>query len=68
MAKGPRKGKMKASPKAKTIASLREISPGVMVNTGYKPGKDKALDKVLKDLKKDPSSLDRSGMGQHYKI
>ena len=30
--------------------------------------KDKALDKVLKDLKKDPSSLDRSGMGQHYKI
>ena len=68
MAKGPRKGKMKASPKAKTIASLREISPGVMVNTGYKQGKDKALDKVLKDLKKDPSSLDRSGMGQHYKI
>jgi hypothetical protein len=68
MATGPRKGKMKASPKAKTIASLKEISPGVMVNKNYKPGQDKALDKVLKDLKNDPSSLDRSGMGQHYKI
>ena len=68
MAQGPRKGKMKASPKAKTIASLKEISPGVMVNKNYRPGKDKALDNVLKDLKKDPSSLDRSGMGQHYKI
>ena len=65
---GKRKGKMKSSPPAKTIASLREISPGVMVNKNYKPGQDKALDKVLKDLKKDPSSLDRSGMGQHYKI
>ena len=66
---GKRKGKMKASPKAKTIASgLREISPGVMVNKNYKKGQDPALDKVLNDLKKDPKSLDSSGMGQHWKI
>ena len=68
MVAGPIKGKMKASKKAKTIASLREISPGVMVNKKYKPGKDPALDKVLKDLKGDPTKLDRSGMGTHYKI
>ena len=68
MAQGPRKGKMKSSPKAKTIASLKEISPGVMVNKNYKPGKNPALDSVLKDLKKDPSSLNRSGMGQHWKV
>ncbi len=59
---------MKASKKAKTIASLKEISPGVMVNPNYKKGKDPALDKVLKDLKGDPTKLDRSGMGTHYKI
>tara|TARA_A100001035_G_C27780130_1_gene501316 strand:- start:233 stop:439 length:207 start_codon:yes stop_codon:yes gene_type:complete len=68
MAQGPRKGKMKASPKAKTIASLREISPGVMVNSGYKPGKDAALDSVLDKLKKNPKSLDSSGFGNRYKI
>ncbi len=68
MVAGPRKGKMKASKKAKTIASLKEISPGVMVNPNYKKGKDPALDKVLKDLKGDPTKLDRSGMGTHYKI
>ena len=65
---GKRKGKMKASPKAKTIAQLKTISPGVKVNTKYKPGKDPALDAVIDKLKKDPSSLDRSGMGQHWKI
>ena len=68
MVAGPRKGKMKASKPAKTVASLREISPGVMVNKNYKPGKDPALDKVLDTLKKDPTKLDRSGMGKHYKI
>ena len=68
MVAGPRKGKMKASKKAKTIASLREISPGVMVNPNYKKGKDTALDKVLDTLKKDPTKLDSSGMGKHYKI
>ena len=68
MAQGPRKGKMKSSPKAKTIASLKEISPGVMVNKNYKPGQDKALDKVITDLKNDPTSLDRSGFGNRYKI
>ena len=50
------------------MAGLVEISPGVMVNSTYKPGQDKALDKVLKDLKKDPSSLDKSGFGNRYKI
>ena len=68
MVAGPRKGKMKASKKAKTIASLREISPGVMVNKNYKKGQDKALDKVLETLKKDPTKLDSSGMGTHSYI
>ena len=56
------------SKREQLMAGLVEISPGVLVNSNYKPGQDKALDKVLKDLKNDPSSLDRSGMGQHYKI
>jgi len=69
MVAGPRKGKMKASKKAKTVASgLKEISPGVMVNKNYKKGQDKALDKVLETLKKDPTKLDSSGMGTHYRI
>ena len=68
MAAGPRKGKMKSSPPAKTIASLREISPGVMVNPNYKKGKDPALDKVLDTLKKDPTKLDSSGMGNRWKV
>ena len=42
--KNPRNNKMKASPKAKTIANLKTISPGVGVNKDYKPGKDAALD------------------------
>tara|TARA_R100000008_G_C3556337_1_gene153407 strand:- start:48 stop:254 length:207 start_codon:yes stop_codon:yes gene_type:complete len=68
MVAGPRKGKMKSSPKAKVIANLREISPGVGVNKNYKKGKDPALDKVLDKLKKDPSSLDSSGFGQRWKV
>ena len=65
---GKRKGKMKASPPAKTIANLREISPGVLVNPNYKKGKDKALDSVLDTLKKNPSGLDKSGMGDRKYI
>ena len=68
MVAGPRGGQMKASKKAKTIASLTEISPGVMVNKVYKKGKDKALDKVLETLKGDPTKLDKSGMGTHKYI
>ena len=66
MAKLKKKTKSK---REKLMAGLIEISPGVMVNKNYKPGKDPALDKVLKDLKKDPSSLDKSGfVGKRYKI
>ena len=50
------------------MAGLVEISPGVLVNSGYKRGQDKALDKVLDALKKDPKSLDSSGFGNRYKI
>ena len=50
------------------MAGLVEISPGVMVNKGYKKGKDKALDATLEKLKKDPSSLDSSGFGNRWKI
>ena len=65
MVAGPRGGKMKASKKAQTIAGLREIRPGVLVNDNYKPGKDPALDAVIKN---DPTKLNTSGMGKHYKI
>ena len=68
MVAGPRNAKMKSSPKAKTIAELKTISPGVMVNKGYKKGKDPALDKVLETLKGDPTKLDKSGMGTHKYI
>ena len=61
---GKRKGKMKSSPKAKVVADLRQISPGVLVGPNYKPGADQALDNVLKKLAADPTSLDTSGMGQ----
>ena len=65
MAKLKKKTKSK---REKLMAGLVEISPGVMVNSGYKPGKDKALDAVLDKLKKDPKSLDKSGFGNRYKI
>ena len=62
MAQGPRKGKMKPSPKAKTIATI----PGVM----YKgSGKDPAVNKLLDKLKKDGAgSLDSSGFGNRWKV
>ena len=62
MAQGPRKGKMKSSPKAKTIATI----PGVM----YKgSGKDPAVNKLLDKLKKGGAdSLDSSGMGNRWKV
>ncbi len=68
MVAGPRKGKMKRSKNAKTIASLREISPGVLVNDNYKKGNDPALDKVLDKLKKNPGGLDSSGFGNRWKV
>ena len=65
---GKRKGKMKASPKAKTVADLRQISPGVLVGPKYRPGKDPAMDAVIEKLKKDPKSLDSSGFGDRWKV
>ncbi len=65
MAKLKKKSKSK---REKLMAGLVEISPGVMVNSNYKKGKDKALDKVLETLKKDPSSLNKSGFGDRWKI
>ena len=65
MAKLKRKTKSK---REQLMAGLVEISPGVLVNTGYKRGQDKALDAVLDKLKKDPKSLDTSGFGNRYKI
>ena len=62
---GKRKGKMKASPPAKTVAGLREIRPGVLVNDNYKPGKDPALDAVIK---KDPTKIKSSGFGDRWKV
>ena len=60
MAQGPRKGKMKASPKAKTVA--------------YTPltekQKNEAMENLIKKLNdpKDPASLDTSGMGTRMNI
>ena len=68
MVAGPRGGQMKASKKAKTLAQLKEISPGVMVNKGYKPGADPALDATLKKLKGNPSGLDKSGFADRWKV
>ena len=65
---GKRKGKMKSSPKAKTVADLRQISPGVLVGPKYKPGKDPAMDAVIDKLKKNPAGLDSSGMGNRWKV
>ena len=48
MAAGPRKGKMKASPPAKTIAS----GSGVIYSN---PSGDKALENVYKKVLKDPT-------------
>ena len=39
-----------------------------MVDKNYKPGQDPALDKVLEILKKDPTKLDSSGMGNRWKV
>tara|TARA_B100000029_G_C17565778_1_gene954977 strand:+ start:2119 stop:2313 length:195 start_codon:yes stop_codon:yes gene_type:complete len=64
MAKTKKKSKKNRS---KLLAQLKEISPGVMVNKNYKKGKDSVLDKVLEDLKKDPTKI-RSGMGDHQYI
>ena len=50
------------------IADLKQISPGVLVNENYKPGADPALDAVLRKLKKDPKSLDKSGFQDRWKI
>ena len=65
MVAGPRKGKMKSSPKAKTVAQLKEIRPGVMVDKNYKPGKDPALDAVIKG---DPTKIKSSGFGDRWKV
>ena len=65
MAQGPRKGKMKPSPPATILAGLKEIRPGVLVNDNYKPGKDPALDAVIK---KDPTKIKSSGMGDRWKV
>ena len=63
MVDGPRKGKMKSSAKAKTIATG---IPGVKY-TGS--GKDPAVNELLKKLKKDGAgSLDSSGMGTRWKV
>ena len=60
--------KKKSKNREKLKADLRQISPGVLIGPNYKPGKDPALDAVIKKLKKNPSGLDSSGMGKHYKI
>ena len=65
MAKTKKKSKKNRS---RLLAQLQEISPGVMVNKNYKPGKDPALDAVIKDLKGNPGKLDKSGMGTHKYI
>ena len=60
MVQGPRKGKMKSSPRATTIAAI----PGVSYSGS---GTDPAVNALLKKLKKDGAgSLDSSGFGNRY--
>jgi len=49
-------------------ADLKIISPGVMVDKNYKPGKNPAVDAVLRKLGKNPKSLDSSGYGNRWEI
>ena len=60
MASGPRKGKMKASPKAKVIAS----SKGVIHSPLGRPG-NQAFDNVVRKIKANPGKYTYSGMGSH---
>ena len=60
--------KKKSKNREKLKADLRQISPGVLVGPKYKPGKDPALDAVIEKLKKNPSGLDSSGMGNRWKV
>ena len=62
------KKKTKKKKDSMKIADLKQISPGVMVNENYKPGADPALDAVLRKLKKNPKSLDKSGFSDRWKI
>ena len=58
--------KKKTKNRDKLLASgLKEIRPGVFVNKNYKPGKDPALDAVIK---KDPTKIQSSGLGDRWKV
>ena len=59
-------GKLKGKyGKAFEVAELKEIRPGVLVNDNYKPGKDPALDAVIK---KDPTKIKSSGLSDRWKV
>ena len=47
------------------VAGLTEIRPGVLVDKNYKPGKDPALDAVIK---KDPTKIKSSGLSDRWKV
>ena len=60
------KGKVDIDKKGNVkVAGLKEIRPGVLVNDNYKPGKDPALDAVIK---KDPTKIKSSGFGDRWKV
>ena len=43
-------------------ADLKILAPGVLVDKGYKKGKNKALDAALDAIKKDPQMKDSWGI------
>ena len=60
------KGKVDIDKKGNVkVAGLKEIRPGVLVNDNYKPGKDPALDAVIK---KDPTKIKSSGLSDRWKV
>tara|TARA_R100000781_G_scaffold1753_1_gene2955 strand:- start:244 stop:426 length:183 start_codon:yes stop_codon:yes gene_type:complete len=47
---------------------LKQIAPGVLVGPDYKKGNDPAFDAVIEKLKINPGSLDKSGLGNRWKV
>ena len=60
------KGQAKKNQDMKIASNLKEIAPGILASPGAM--KDPAMKKVIDQLKKDPKSLDSSGLGKRWKI
>ena len=69
MVKGPRKNKMKASPKAKDV-KIAGSNKGLRkygIDTNYKGG-NPAMDAAIEAIKKDPEMKHMWGLGDRWKV